>query len=289
MFIYKILNLINGKIYIGQTTKSIHHRLKRHLYLVRKGKNRYLYDAIRKYGSENFSIDEIETCYSKDELNEREKFWIKHFKSNEKECGYNMNEGGTGGRQSREIVELIASKKRGVPLTEEHKRNISIGNRGKSKTPEHNKKVSESNKGKKRSEECIQEMKLRCVGKKSPMEGRNHSEETKSKLATFRKGKKLKEVIGEESANKSIELSRKRFIENNPTYKEVDKDELEKFLLSDILLVDIATHFNVSYPTIINKIKKYWGLVGVDEFRIKFLGTNPTKHRKRKRLSKGKD
>lgn len=289
MLIYKIVNLVNGKLYIGQTVKSLQQRWVRHLYLVRSGENRYLYDSIRYYGVENFLIEEIEKCDSKEVLNEREKFWIKYFKSNNKDFGYNMNDGGTGGAQSPEICKIIASKKRGIPLSDETKQKISNAHKGKTHTKEHNENVSKANKGKKLSEENVQKIKSRMIGKKSPMDGKNHSDETKQKLSLFWKGKSLKERLGEEGAAKNIEMNRKRFIENNPLYKHVDKDELESLLMQNILLVDIAKHFNVTYATIINKIKKYWNLVGVDEFRRKFLGTNPTKHRKRKPYNKNTD
>lgn len=61
-FIYKITNLINGKIYIGQTTCSIEDRWKEHLHSAKKSvsENRPLYRAINKYGKENFSIEKIE-------------------------------------------------------------------------------------------------------------------------------------------------------------------------------------------------------------------------------------
>lgn len=88
-YIYKIENLINHKIYIGQTN-NIKRRFQEHK---NKGyypeNNKVLYQAFDKYGLENFSFDIIEET---EKYNEREKYWIKYY--NSYHFGYNMTEGG---------------------------------------------------------------------------------------------------------------------------------------------------------------------------------------------------
>ena len=95
--IYKIENKINGKVYIGQSVnigkRFIEHRYRAHDSTDEKTYGLYLYVAIRKYGVENFSFEIIEEC-DKELLNEREKYWISHFRSNQKEYGYNLSDGG---------------------------------------------------------------------------------------------------------------------------------------------------------------------------------------------------
>ena len=61
-YIYLITNKINNKKYVGKTTKSIKERWEEHLKDSKKEKCeiRPLYRAIRKYGIENFTIEEIE-------------------------------------------------------------------------------------------------------------------------------------------------------------------------------------------------------------------------------------
>lgn len=82
--IYKIENLLNHKIYIGQS-RNISQRWKDHRNLYKKDDSP-LYRAMRKYGIENFSFKIIEECPI-DLLNERECYWIKYYNSlNE---GYN--------------------------------------------------------------------------------------------------------------------------------------------------------------------------------------------------------
>ena len=87
MVVYKITNLLNGKIYVGQTTQPIEKRFIQHSYA-----NSPLGQAMRDCGLENFTIEVIEKCESPAQLNEREKFWIKVLNS-KKPNGYNLSSG----------------------------------------------------------------------------------------------------------------------------------------------------------------------------------------------------
>lgn len=89
-YIYKITNLINNKIYIGQTNNP-NRRWREHC--DSNSKCIKLRNAIKKYGSENFVFEIIEGPIAN--YNEREKYWITQYNSiNE---GYNIAEGGQGG------------------------------------------------------------------------------------------------------------------------------------------------------------------------------------------------
>lgn len=94
-FIYKISNNINNKIYIGKTCSSIHKRWQKHCCAYTEY-NWHIYRAMRKYGIENFKIEEIEKCKDED-LNSREKYWISYYNSYHN--GYNSTEGGDGRTQ----------------------------------------------------------------------------------------------------------------------------------------------------------------------------------------------
>ena len=88
MFIYKITDETNGRIYVGQTTRSIEVRFEEHTKA-----DSYIGDAIRKHGRENFKIEILEVCQSLEELNEREQFWITELQSKPPN-GYNLTDGG---------------------------------------------------------------------------------------------------------------------------------------------------------------------------------------------------
>lgn len=123
--IYKIQNLIDGKIYIGQSV-HIQARFNQHKNEAKNGNTRPLYNAIRKYGIENFSFEVIEEC-SKEKLNEREIYWIKKYDSFHN--GYNLTPGGNepykvdidliyslwdSGKSSKEIAEIANISKSSV-------------------------------------------------------------------------------------------------------------------------------------------------------------------------------
>ena len=94
-YIYKITNSINKKIYIGKTVRTVPVRFKEHLDRADENYQSYLYNAIRKYGQENFIVETIEEVNDED-INEKEKYWIHFYQSNLKENGYNLTIGGDG-------------------------------------------------------------------------------------------------------------------------------------------------------------------------------------------------
>lgn len=106
-YIYKTTNKINGKIYVGQHIGTL---LDPEYY----GSGKYLNNAIRKYGVNNFTVEVLEFCETKESLNQREIFWIHELQSQNHDIGYNISFGGDGGDtftyQSEEDKELIRQK-----------------------------------------------------------------------------------------------------------------------------------------------------------------------------------
>jgi group I intron endonuclease len=87
MIIYKTTNLINGKYYVGKDEKNNPEYL---------GSGKILKQSISKHGIEKFKKEILEYCTNKDELKEREIYWINTLSATT--LGYNITEGGSGGR-----------------------------------------------------------------------------------------------------------------------------------------------------------------------------------------------
>lgn len=95
MYVYRIVNSINGKCYIGVTSRDPNSRWWEHQNIASNGKGFALHQAIRKYGTEHFSFEVICCTKSKEDLSALEKLLIEDNKSL---CfgghGYNMTPGG---------------------------------------------------------------------------------------------------------------------------------------------------------------------------------------------------
>lgn len=96
-YIYCITNLVNQKKYVGKTTNSITKRFKEHCSDSKRERceKRPLYDAMNKYGVENFIVEELEVVEDDNLLSEREIFWIKELQTYGSK-GYNATKGGDG-------------------------------------------------------------------------------------------------------------------------------------------------------------------------------------------------
>lgn len=113
--IYRITNLINNKVYIGQSI-NINKRTKEHFYKAElesgQDYNSPLHRAIRKYGEENFLVELLEEC-SVEDLDEREKYYIK-INNSIIPNGYNISHGGQKVR-----TEVLYCKNCGVPISKD--------------------------------------------------------------------------------------------------------------------------------------------------------------------------
>ncbi len=93
MYLYKITNTLNGNVYIGITRTLIRDRWKAHVWSARNNIKTALYDAMRSYGIENFTIEAIKQFDCEQELLQAEKDTIKYYR---KLLGktYNILDGG---------------------------------------------------------------------------------------------------------------------------------------------------------------------------------------------------
>lgn len=93
--IYKITNLTNNKIYIGQTINDIEFRFKQHL-RENRGPNKLHFD-MQHQNSEDFTIVLIDKSDDPKEADEKERFWISFYNSTDPDIGYNLDNGGKSG------------------------------------------------------------------------------------------------------------------------------------------------------------------------------------------------
>jgi group I intron endonuclease len=186
MFIYLITNIITGKYYVGQTTRTVQVRWKKHIHEAKTNNKKYLSRAIQKYGSDNFRVDVLCKCPDKRALNDCEKFFIKMLGSSKPSFGYNMTLGGEGlvvTEELRERLRLLKIGKPKGPRSEEHRANLSKSHLGL--------KMSEESKVKNRDAH---------FGKKlGPM-----PQQTKDKISKANKGKTPWSKTPEESRKKRI-------------------------------------------------------------------------------------
>ena len=144
-YIYKTVNNKTGKIYIGQHHSSTFDNT----YL---GSGLLLQRAIKKYGTESFSVELLEWCVSKTHLDEREKYHISKYCSIDNTIGYNIANGGQGGNLGPEVCKRIKDALTGRPCSEEKKKLLSEKNKGK-KHPSSGSKISAKLTGLKRTDE----------------------------------------------------------------------------------------------------------------------------------------
>lgn len=92
MFIYVITNIINNKKYIGLTTKTIKERFSQHCRISDSECGFYIHSAMRKYGKENFKIEQIDEANTIEQLKNKEIYYIDLY--NTFDNGYNLTKGG---------------------------------------------------------------------------------------------------------------------------------------------------------------------------------------------------
>lgn len=151
-YIYKTTNLINNKIYIGQ------HKANKFTEEY-KGSGIHLKRAFQKDGFENFKVELIEECFDKDNLNEKEVYWIKYYRELlGNENLYNIKNGGQYGHCMKDKHH-----------SEESKLKSSIANKGQKRS--------------KLTRQRLKENHANINGPNNPFFGKKHSEETKKLLA----------------------------------------------------------------------------------------------------------
>lgn len=225
-FIYKTVNQVNGKYYIGMhSTDNLEDE-----YL---GSGQRLWHAIRKYGKENFKREDLEFLPDRSSLKDREKEIVNEELLKDSMC-MNISLGGNGTPYGATFPNRKSS-----PLSESHRQHISescIGKAGKyKKTEEHRQKLAEANIGKTQTEET-KEKRAETL-KKTYSEKGGHSEDSRQKMSENRKGKGIGnpgrkgQPHSEESNRKNAESHRGKVVSvetRNKISEYWEKRRLEK-------------------------------------------------------------
>jgi group I intron endonuclease len=186
--IYIARCLVTDKAYIGQTVSTLQTRKLKHLWCANRSQqyNWHFYNAIRAYGANAWEWSVLEDTIPREQLNERESFYIAQL-GTFGEGGYNLT---SGGGQQREVSESTRQK-------------LSAVHKGRIKSPEWQAKITEALKGKIISEEQREKIRRSLKGKNagernpnygqrgrktSGFSGRSHSEETRAKMKEAHRG-----------------------------------------------------------------------------------------------------
>lgn len=180
--LYRIINIQNGKFYIG-SSKCMRSRFKEHIGNLNKNEheNNRLQNAWNKYGEKNFEFEIIELC-SEEDLLTKEQGLLDRTNCCDRSIGYDIAKFATspmrGRKHTKESIEKMSECKKGKKHSEEFKKELSKRMKGRvfskesiakmraaqagrnPNTEEHKKKVRAAHLGRKHTPETIEKMKL---------------------------------------------------------------------------------------------------------------------------------
>ena len=178
--VYVHENKINHKRYVGITKQELNERW-------HNGKNYKesprFYNAIKKYGWNNFDHYTVASGLSQEEASEMEISLIRKWNLQDDQYGYNIKDGGQGGPIAEETKIKIGNANRGRKATEKTREILSKAHMGRKHTEEERMKISKANKGKKKPDSWVQKRIGLKAGDKHPLYGKSPSAETRQKMS----------------------------------------------------------------------------------------------------------
>lgn len=189
--IYVVTNTVNGKQYVGQTTKSLKKRWSGHT-SGSSGHCRALWSAICKYGKESFVIAPVDVGSDKFSLDQAEMRWVEKLNTLAPN-GYNLTAGGGSvGKHSLETIEKRRQSLMGHPTSQETRERIRASQKGRSLSPAHREalwvpKKNRTQEGIESRKEAIRNAYARMTQETKSQFGQHrvgtkHSEETLAKM-----------------------------------------------------------------------------------------------------------
>jgi group I intron endonuclease len=168
--IYKITNIINGKIYIGSTKTSFKKRYTEHIYDLNTNThcNEHLQNAFDKYGSGNFTFEILEIIEDKSQIIPKEQYYLDLYQSYNSKIGYNILKNAfssEGFKHSEETKNYLSNIKKGKKQHVNTYNAILKANIGSKRTLESRIKMSKAQKGKNVSKKSIELRLLKVKGK----------------------------------------------------------------------------------------------------------------------------
>lgn len=280
MIIYKTVNLLNGKIYIGKDSKNDPNYY---------GSGLILKQSIEKHGIENFRKEILEECANQENLCEREIFWIGYFNSQDRNVGYNIADGGLGGdtrthHPNREELNKAHSEwmignnpMKGTKRTEEQiskwrnsyflidRKGENNPNYGSKRTDETKESISKRRKEYWASLSDEQKMEL-CKKISLANSGRELSHEHKQKISDALKGRefsedwknKISESLKGHSYNKGIPKSEEHKRKLSEANKGNKPPNRRKVMIASVIyesLTEAHKALGIPVSTIRNRIK----------------------------------
>lgn len=272
--IYLITNTINGKKYVGQTSRSIKWRWGQHKYQVSKGSSLPFHRAIRKHGPDMFTVEQIDKCDSQEEANLSESKHILFHKSNVYGIGYNCDEGGdvrtTSEETKRKIGEKLKARWAANPELWENRELSEEGRENMRKAAQKRAELYPSAmKGKLHSEESRKKM---AVSQRIRNERGDHPRGflgKKHSLETLEKMKSWERPPCSEQAKTAIGYANSR--------KDLDNKQITNLYLSGSSAEEVAKTLGTSHSTVLRRLKK-------EKVKIRLSASENSIFLKKKRL-----
>ena len=253
MQIYKTTNLINNKIYIGKDTTSDPRYFGSGLLIKR---------AFKKYGSENFIKEVIDTSDDYNELSKKEIYWISFYNSTDKKIGYNISNGGDGGdtlsnHPDLEIIKEKISKNSpkkgktyeeafGEEISKKYKENLSKSN-------------TRHNLGKKLDELYSSEKSERIRKSISNSSKINWTPERKKLHSNFAKNNIYKSLL----SDKSIEKNRNYLNERWSNWRNT-----EIKIIESLNIEDLVSYLNKIPNSLFSNRSDFYKFIGNDKHEL---------------------